>query len=202
MRSYVRFSTTGGAISPPAVLPLSSPWLMASPASTYSTVISCSLLRAWLVGAVESGLRRNVSQYDDHAGQAAALVVAGGRAVPVVAGSVEVEGGPPARVVHEPDELPVAIARQECAVRVEVVVDELEVDVAAVRQHQDLRIPAQLVGVDANSGRHAAVGVLRSLTDVARAQHLAQCRLVLRVQTELAEQVGSLVRSARHRASP
>src|SRR6476619_1188780 len=119
---------------------------MASPASTYSTVMVCSL-RAWLVGAVEAGFRRDVAQHDDDAGQSAAFVVAGGRAVPVVAGTVQVEGGPAARVVHQPDELPVAIARQERAVRVEVVVDELEVDITAVWHDQDLRIPAQLVGV-------------------------------------------------------
>src|SRR3954452_4083221 len=102
---------------------------MASPASTYSTVMMCSSLRARLVGAVESGFRRNVPQHDDHPGQPSAFVVAGRRAVPVVAGPVEVEGGPSARMVHQPDELPVTIARQERAVRVEVVVDELEVDI-------------------------------------------------------------------------
>ena len=33
---------------------------MASPASTYSTVIACSSLRPRLVGTVETGLRRDI----------------------------------------------------------------------------------------------------------------------------------------------
>src|SRR5262245_9804304 len=119
---------------------------MASPASTYSTVIACSSLRPWLVGAVEAGLRRDVAQDDDGAGQSPSLVVAGGRAEPVVARAVEVEGRPAPRVVDQPDELPVAVARQECAVRVQVVVDELELEVAAVGQDQDRRIPGDLIG--------------------------------------------------------
>src|SRR5689334_24954818 len=88
---------------------------MASPASTYSTEVICRLLlsRARLVGTVEASFRRNVAQHDDRPGQSAAFVVSGRRAEPVVARAVEVESGPSFRMVDQPDELPVAIARQQ-----------------------------------------------------------------------------------------
>src|SRR5690349_4488916 len=102
---------------------------MASPASTYSTVIACSLLRAWLRWAVEAGLRRHVPHHDDGPGQSPAFVVARGRAEPVIARPIQVQGRPASRMVHQPDELPVAIAGQQRTVRVQVVIDEFELDI-------------------------------------------------------------------------
>src|SRR5215207_9383984 len=105
---------------------------MAVPASTYSVAIECSFprwpaggLRARLRRAVEACLGRYLAAHDDRPRQAAALVVAGRGAVPVIPGSVELERGGAPRMVDEPDELGVAIARQDRAMGVLVVVDEL-----------------------------------------------------------------------------
>src|SRR2546423_13269348 len=85
----------------------------ACPASTSSSVaINCSSLRLRLGRTVELGLRRGVPRDHDRSGQAPALVVAGRRSVPVVAGAVQLESGRPARMVDQPDELRVAVARQ------------------------------------------------------------------------------------------
>src|SRR5436309_4935907 len=97
----------------------------ACPASTYSSVaINCSSLRLRLGWTVELGFRRRVPGNDDRSGQAPALVVAGGRPVPVVARAVQLKSGRSARMVDQPDELRVAVARQHGAVRVLVIVDE------------------------------------------------------------------------------
>src|SRR4051812_50025828 len=86
---------------------------------------------AWLRGAVGARLGRDVPAHDDRAGQAASLVVAGRGAVPVVARPVELESGRALRVVHQPEEPGVAIARHDRAVGVLVVVDERDLDRAA-----------------------------------------------------------------------
>src|SRR5438309_7189033 len=109
---------------------------MACPASTYSTVIVCSLLRPWLVGSVETGLGRGVTEHRDGAGQPPALVVARRRGEPVVAGAVEVERGRAARMVHQPDELPVTIARKEHAMGVQIIIEDLEINGAPMREHE------------------------------------------------------------------
>src|ERR671931_1463694 len=117
---------------------------MAVPASTYSVAIECSFpgcaaggLRARLGRAVEARLGWHVAPHDDRPGQAAALVVASRGAVPVVPRSVELEGGGAPRMVHEPDELGVAIARQDRAMRVLVVVEELELENAPMRHDEN-----------------------------------------------------------------
>src|SRR5918997_2959996 len=124
----------------------------ATPASTYSisVAIKYSYPRWWLCRAVdlwarllrtvEASLLRGLPLHDDRPGQAAALVVAGTRAVPVVPRAVELEVGLPARMVHQPDELVVAVARQDCAVRVQVIVDQLELELAPMGQHEDPRL--------------------------------------------------------------
>src|ERR1700754_789801 len=120
---------------------------MASPASTYSTVTSSSFLRPRLLGTVEASLGRNLAEDNDGSGQSPAFVVARGRTEPVVARPIEVEGGPSARMVDQPDKFAVAIARQERTMRVEVIVDELEVDISPVRHDQNRGIPHQLIRV-------------------------------------------------------
>src|SRR5262249_37888178 len=106
---------------------------IAAPASTYGSVaIACSSLRLWLGWTVELGLRGRVALDHDRSGQPAALVVPRGRPVPVVTGAIEVEGGGALRVVDEPDELGVAVGRQDRAVRVLVVVDQRQLYDAAV----------------------------------------------------------------------
>src|SRR5678816_1386515 len=119
--------------------------------------MSSSFLRPWLWRPVEAGLGRSVAEDDNGPGQSAALVVAGGRAEPVVARPVEVEAGPSARMVHQPDEFPVAIARQESTMGVPVVIDELEIDVTSVRHNQNRGVPSEFIGVDADRGLHAAI---------------------------------------------
>ena len=94
-----------------------------------------------------------------------------------------------------------AIARQESTVRVPVVIDELEVDITAVRHNQNRGIPGQLIGVDADRGLHAAIRSLRRLADISGSQHPTERCLVLHVQPEPAQQVGSFLRG-RHRAPP
>src|SRR5829696_105098 len=119
----------------------------ACPASTYSSVaIKYSYPRWWLCRAVdlrarlgravEASLLRSIPLDDDRPGQAPALVVAGTGAVPVVPRAVESEVGRPARMVHQPDELVVAIARQDRAVGVLVIVEELDLDLAPMRQDE------------------------------------------------------------------
>src|SRR3954452_25208422 len=92
----------------------------------------CVALRPRLRRAVQAGLPGRLPFDDDRPGQAAALVVAAARAVPVVARAVEVEGGCSLRVVHQPDELRLTIVRQNRAMRVLVVVDERELQLSLV----------------------------------------------------------------------
>src|SRR5829696_6592789 len=143
---------------------------MAVPASTYSVAIECSFpgpaawgLRARLGRAVEPSLGRYLAAHDDRSGQTAALVVAGRGAVPVVPRSVELEGGGAPRMVHKPDELGVAVARQDRAVGVLVVVDELELEHAPMRQHDDSGLVDELVLGDPDRGVHLAVRSLLRL---------------------------------------
>src|SRR5437868_10483967 len=119
----------------------------ASPASTYSVsvAISCSFLRPWLGWAVELGFVWDLAADNDRAGQAAALVVSGSGPVPVVARAVELEGRPPLREVHQPDELGVAVGGQDRAVGVVVVVDDLELEGPPMREHEDAGVEHQLV---------------------------------------------------------
>src|SRR5215212_5877747 len=164
MRSYVTPWTTGGAV-PVAVV--REPKLTAGGADRYSmVVIDCSSLRSRLRRAVEAGRRRYVAHHDDRADQAAALVVADVGAEPVVARAVEadVDGAP--RVVRQPDPLAVTVARHEGAVGVLVVVEELDVEVAAVGQDEDRGVPDQLVGDDPDRGGHPAAGPVIGLCDV------------------------------------
>src|SRR3954453_11676933 len=150
MRSEVTPLATGGAWRGVLVRLTAS---TACPASTYSVAIKCSFavgvpggrLRPGLGRGVQLGLGRRLALDDDRSGQAATLVISGTRAVPVIAGAVEVKRGRPLRVVHQPDELRVAVARQHGAVRVPVVVDERELDFAPVGQDEDPRVVHQFV---------------------------------------------------------
>src|ERR1700744_6222799 len=119
----------------------------AAPASTYlvSVAINGSFLRSWLGRAVETGLLRDLSPHDDGAGQAAAFVVAGAGAIPVVARTVEVEARRAPGIVLQPDELEVTIARQDGAVRVVVIVDDLELEVAPMGEDEEPRLKDQFV---------------------------------------------------------
>src|SRR4051812_32630776 len=129
------------------MMPLSDELATAVPASTYSVAIKCSFprscfslavdLRARLRRAVEASFRRHVASHDDRRGQAPALIVAGARAIPVIPRPVEVEVGLPARMVHQPDELVVAVARQDGTVRVQVIVDEFQLEIARMGHDQD-----------------------------------------------------------------
>src|SRR5215210_7299722 len=173
-------------------MPLSDEFSTAVPASTYSVAIKCSYRRSLLSGAadlrarlrraVEASLRWGVASHDDRGGQAAALVVARAGAVPVVARAVELERRRSLRVVHQPDELVVAVARQDRAVRVLVIVDELELEHASVGQDQDPGLVDQLVLRDADRGAHLAVGSLLGLPDGAAAEDSTQRHPVLLVQ--------------------
>src|SRR3954454_22492543 len=179
-------------------------WLMASPASTYGSstvVIVFSFSRPGLRRAVEARLRWDLAEYDDGSGQPPALVVARGRAEPVVARAVEVELRRSLGVVHQPDELAVTVARQQATMGVQVVVDERELDVAAVRHDEDGGVPGDLVGIDPDRRLHRAVGPLRGLRDPPRPQYGAQGRLVLPVQPEPGQQFRAVL-GRRHRASP
>src|SRR5918999_3607522 len=189
MRSYVTPSVTGGALP---TMPLSDELSTAVPASTYSVAITCSFprscfsraveLRARLGRAVEASLRRGVASHHDGGGQAAALVVARTGAVPVVTRAVELEGGRSPRVVHQPDELVVAVARQDRAVGVLVIVDELELEHAPVGHDEDPGLVDQLVLRDPDRGAHRAVGSLLGLPDGAAAEDSTQRHPVLLVQ--------------------
>src|SRR4051794_41712411 len=160
-------------------MPLSDELSIACPASTYSVAIRVLLrrrdwpaveLRARLRRAVDASLRGGVASHDDRGGQAAALVVARTGAVPVVARAVELERRRPLRVVHQPDELVVAVARQDRAVRVLVIVDELELEHAPVGEDEDPRVVHQLVLRDPDRGVHLAVGTLLGVPDVSAAE--------------------------------
>src|SRR6185437_14928806 len=129
---------------------LSADCWIASPASTYSTVILGSFLGTRLIGSVETGFRRHLAEHDDGGGQSTALVVAAGRAVPVVTGAVEEQFRPALRVVEQPEELPVAVAREQRRVRVLVVVDDRQFDDTAVRHDQNRGIPGEFVLLDPN----------------------------------------------------
>src|SRR6185437_8517213 len=136
-------------------------------------------LRPWLGWTVELGLVYDLASDDDRAGKAATLVVSSPGAVPVVARTVELEGRPALREVHQPDELGVAVARQNRAVRVVVVVDQLELEGASVREHEHAGVEDQLVERDPHSRVHLAVGSLVGYTDVAPAQHPSERHPVL-----------------------
>src|SRR3954452_21746755 len=107
-------------------------------ASLYSiAVIGSSSLPAWLPRAVEASGLGDVALHDDRPDQAPAFVVTDVGAEPVVARSVEGDGHRSARVVRQPHPLTVAVARNERAVRVLVVVDELDVALAGVGHDDD-----------------------------------------------------------------
>src|SRR5918992_107799 len=166
----------------------------ATPASTYSisVAIKYSYPRWWLCRAVdlwarllrtvEASLLRGLPLHDDRPGQAPALVVAGTGAVPVVARAVELEGGGSARVVHQPDELGVTVARQARAVRVLVIVDELELEHAPVGHDEDPGLVDQLVLGDPHGGAHLSVGPLLGVSDFATPEYSSESRSVLLVQ--------------------
>src|SRR5829696_10135824 len=161
---------------------------MAVPASTYSVAIECSFpgraagrLRARLGRAVEPSLGRYFAAHDDRPRQAAALVVAGRRAVPVVPRSVELERGSAARMVHQPDELGVAVARQDRAVGVLVVIEELELENAPMGHDQDSGLVDELVLWDPDCGVHLAVRSLLRVPDRSPAQQSTQRHPVLLV---------------------
>src|SRR6187551_840388 len=165
----------------------------AFPASTYSVAIKkCSLPRLWLqpTRGLRTRLRRavdargvgDVAADDDRRGQAPALVVAGTGAVPVVARAVQLEGGGALGVVHQPDELGVAVARQDRAVRVLVVIDERELERAPVGQHQDPRLVDELVFGDADGGAHDSVVALLGVADGSAPENPSKRQPVLLVQ--------------------
>src|SRR5690625_99379 len=158
---------------------------MASPASTYSAVIDSSFLRPRLLGAVEAGLGRNFTPHDDGPGQPPPLVVSGRRAVPVVARSVQVELRRPPRMIHQPDEFLVTVARQQRAMRIVIVIDNLKFEITTVWHHQNRRIPRQFVRMDTNRRLHPPIGLLRGMGNVSGSQYLTDRCMILRVQPEL-----------------
>src|SRR5436190_11270622 len=150
---------------------------MAVPASTYSVAIEVLLsrvsggrLRARLGRPVEASLVRYIAVYDDRPGQPPALVVARRRAVPVVPGPIELERGGSTRMVHQPYELGVAVARQDRAVRVLVIVEELELEHPPMGHHQDRGLIHQLVLRDPDGGVHLAVRPLLGVPDTSPAE--------------------------------
>src|SRR6185295_8798236 len=108
-------------------------------------------------------------------------------AVPVVARTVQVERRPAFRMVHQPYEFSVAIARQERTVRVFVIVYDRQLDVAAVRHDQNGGIPAEFVLLDPDRRLHRAVGPLSGFSYGASTQNAAKGRVVLFVQAELTQ---------------
>src|SRR5918992_4266501 len=166
----------------------------ATPASTYSisVAIKYSYPRWWLCRAVdlwarllrtvEASLLRGLPLHDDRPVQAPALIVAGTGAVPVVPRAVELEVGLPARMVHQPDELVVAIAWQHRAVGVHVVVDELKLELPPMGEDEDPRLVAQLVDRDPDRGVHLAVGSVLGIPDLPSPEYATQRRPVLPVQ--------------------
>src|SRR3954449_9665040 len=165
MRSYVTSWTTGGA-GPVAVV--SAPKSTAGGASLYSiAVMDSSCLRSRLLRSVEASGLRGVAPPADRPDQPPPLVVADVGAEPVLTRAVEVDVHRSSRVVRQPHPLAVTVARHQRAVGVLVVVDELDVEVAPVRQHEDRGIPDQLVGHDPHRGPHPAAVHLLGLRDVA-----------------------------------
>src|SRR6266568_1209163 len=85
-------------------------------------------------------------------------------------------------MVHQPDELAVTVARQERAVGVHVIVDELELEIAAMGQDQDSRVPDQLIQRNPDPGMHAAVGPLLGAPEVSVGEQSAYRGPVLLAQ--------------------
>src|SRR3954470_24118535 len=164
----------------------------ACPSPTYSVAIRCSFSRcgragavdlgAWLWRTVEASLWWRLASHDDRGGQAPALVVARARAVPVVPRAVELEGRLALRMVHQPDELVVAVAREHRAVRVLVIVDERELERSSVGHDQDAGLVHELVLRDPDRGAHDAVGSLLSLSDGSTPEDSTERHPVLVVQ--------------------
>src|SRR5262245_57682784 len=100
-------------------------------------------------------------------------------------------------MVHQPDELAVTIARQERAVGVHVIVDELEFKLAAVGQDENRGIPDQLVHRNPDPGVHPAVGPLLGMPEVPVGEQSAYRRPVL-----LGQLRQLLFYSGRHRLEP
>src|SRR3954453_22631627 len=157
-------------------------------------------LRLRLGRPVELRFRRGVALDDDRAREAAALVVAGAGAVPVLARTVEAKSGRPLGVIHHPDELRVAIARQHRAVGVLVIVDECELHLARVRQDEHPWVIDELVLQDADGGRHLAVGPLLGAPDPSPPQDATKCRPILAVQTR--HRLGTCLGNLAHGAPP
>src|SRR5215207_9555466 len=182
----------------------------ACPASTYSSVaIKYSYPRWWLSRAADLRLRlgrpvqfrlgRSVPLHDDRRGETPALIVAGTGAVPVVPRAVELEVGRPARMVHQPDELVVTVARQDRAVSVLVIVEDLELDLARMRQYEDPRVVDQLVFKDPDGGAHLAVGSILGDPDSSAPEYSTERRPVLLVQPRY---LGALLGNVSHGTPP
>src|SRR3954452_21890024 len=196
MRSYVTPWATGGAVP---VADVREPKLTAGGAGLYSmVVIDCSCLRTGLRRAVEAGRGAGGAQHDKRADQLPSLVIAEVGAEPVVAGAVEGDVDGAAGVVGQPDPLAVPVARPQRAVGVLVVVDELDVELAAVRQDEDRGIPDQLVGDDPDHGGHRAAGLVLGRGDVPGRQQPAERPGVLLVEPELVQQVVAVGHGGNH----
>lgn len=83
--------------------------------------------------------------------------------------------------------------------RVGVVVDQFEVEVAPVRQNENRRIPGQLVGRNPDLGAHPPVRNLDRVGEATITNQSAQGRPILLVQTDLAYQTGQFPFGGRHR---
>ena len=70
--------------------------------------------------------------------------------------------------------------------RIQVVVEELEVEVASMGQDEDRGVPDQLVGLDPDRGTHTAVGPLLGTRDVSVREQSTQRRAILPVQSDVA----------------
>src|SRR5450631_3737396 len=91
-----------------------------------------------------------------------------------------------------------AVAREDRAVRVLVVVVEVEVDGAPMGQDENRGVEDEFVLVDPDRGVHATVGFLPGVPDVAAAQDATNRRPILLGQTRLVGNTSYLLGGSAH----
>src|SRR5919112_855406 len=94
---------------------------------------------------------------------------------------------------RQPYPLLVTIARQECAVSVLVIVEDLELEVARMGHDGDRGLPDHSIGRDPDLGAHAAVGSLLGVPEASSVgDQSTYCRVVCFVQPKLFHRSGKL----------